>query len=688
MTGFAVVRFGGTQPVSDPRKLGIGGAVEAIDCDLQATDLRTFSPLKFIATATSNNEINRSGFVFDETHMFIFHNEVDATYGPIRAEEEIDNRVFLSYGFKDYPSYSTKRLGLPQNGRDDVPYYGPPLFHQKLGVIPGPVKPIVSVTGAIGGTGNLLAGSPTVLSATENGPLSNDSGDVIVTGTRIRITGAENEGWERVNNNVFIVSRESDDSAYYDNFLRLTGLDTSDLVTEGNVNGSLIFDGDIGPFVYSDEIAWTQEFDVADIEDRFYIYTLVTELGEEGPPSLPSTLVSVGTGQGVLVETPGNITDPGAIYTTKRIYRTIPTSTGDADYYFVVEIPIGQQLYTDSLDFIELGEQLQSLDWYPPPAELIGLTVLPNGVVAGFVDRTLYLSEPYQPHAWPLGYTKNMDNPIVGIAAFGQQLVVATEENPYIGTATDPLSMTFSKLQTVEPCISKRAIKSMGYAVIYPSPNGLIMVDPRGARNVLNGIWDQKKWRSLFRAYSDSYAIVHDGKYYLTFFDLETRISDTVIFDPTDQTLMISAITQDTCSGMMVDRDEDRLYWLAVREKTVTEPGGAKVLEWNPDSDPESLQANWTSQVFVMPVELSMGAMQVYYDRDWADADATTEVDFIVDDVLRYTISVTKDTPIRLPGGFLGLEWKLVIRTTRPIQSIFVAETIEDLRGAFSRAAN
>ena len=149
MSGFAVGKFGGIQPVSDPRKLLVGGAVEAIDCDLQATDLRTFSPLKYIADVVSNIPVQRSGFVFDETHMFIFENEVDATYGPIRAEEDRDNRVFFSYGFQDFPSYSTKYLGLEQHGLDSVPYYGPPLDWRKLGVIPGPTAPIVSVTNAI-----------------------------------------------------------------------------------------------------------------------------------------------------------------------------------------------------------------------------------------------------------------------------------------------------------------------------------------------------------------------------------------------------------------------------------------------------------------------------------------------------------------------------------------------------------
>ena len=680
MIGFSVTRFGGIIPILDARKLIEGGAQLALDCDLQATDLRTFSPLKEMAHVSSVTQVNRSGFVFNDKQMFIFGQDTDATYGPVRAEDDNDNRVFISNGFQEFPVYSTKNLGLPNA---DATYYGPPINWRKLGVIPGPSKPIVSVPQALNGEGVLYAGSPTVLQGSASGPLSYTPGpgDSIVTGSRIKISAAENEGWDRVNNNVYLVERAEKDDYGYLNLLTLRGLNTSDLINEGDVDGSELLDPDHESplsLTASDTITWQQEFEISQVEDRFYVYTLVTELGEEGPPSLPSVLVSVGTGQVVSVQTPVSITDPGRFYTHKRIYRTVPTSTGEARYYFVEEIEISQEVYEDGKDIIELGEELQSLDWYPPPEGLKGLTVLPNGVMAGFVDRTLYLCEPYQPHAWPSQYTKNMDNPIVGIAAFGQQLVVATEENPYIGTASDPLSMTFAKLPTVEPCIAKRAMRSMGYGVIYPSPNGLMLVLPGSTRNVLTDVWDEKEWRDLFRNYSDAYAIVHDGKYYLTFFNEPTMVSTTYIFDPSSRSLEISSVSLDTCSGMMVDRDEDRLYWLATR----TLPTGARVLEWNPDSEPESLQATWQSQVFVLPMETNLGAMQVFYDKA---ATGTISIEFIVDGLSQYTIDVTTDQPVRLPGGFLGAEWEIKVRTTKPITAIFVAETIGELRGAMSR---
>jgi len=684
MKGFAVTNFGGILPIQDPKKLLDGSAEQAINSDLQGTDLRTFSPLSELAYITSTLFVHRSGFVFNDQQMFIFNQDVDATYGPVRAEEEIDNRVFLSYGFQEFPTYSTKRLGLPNA---DATYYGAPINWRKLGVIPGPVKPIVSVPEALNGIGHLVAGSPTVLQLDASGPLSYTPGpgDSVVTGTRIKISAAENEGWDRVNNQVYLIERAEPGEYGHLSFLTLKALDTSDLVPEGYDTATDLLNPDAPQplqLFFSDSVNWQQEFEISQVEDRFYVYTLVTELGEEGPPSLPSVLVSVGFGQTVRVQTPTSIDDPGAIYTHKRIYRTVPTSTGEARYYFVAEIEISQELYEDSIEVIGLGEELQSLEWYPPPAELRGLVVLPNGVMAGFVDRTLYLCEPYQPHAWPAAYTKNMDNPIVGLAAFGQQLVVGTEENPYIGTASDPLSMTFSKLPTVEPCISKRAMKSLGYGVMYPSPNGLQLALPGGTKNVLKDVWDEKDWRAWFRNYSDSFAVVHDGKYYLTFFNEPTMVSKTFIFDPEAQLLRISEVTPDRCSGMLVDRDEDRLYWLADRTDLPRRP---VVLEWNPDLDPESLQAEWWSQVFVMPFESNLGIMQVLYDTAWPDPEATISIEFVVDGVSQYTIDVDTAEPIRLPGGFLGWQWQIRIKTTKPIQAVFVSETVEGLRGAMSR---
>jgi len=262
-----------------------------------------------------------------------------------------------------------------------------------------------------------------------------------------------------------------------------------------------------------------------------------------------------------------------------------------------------------------------------------------------------------------------MDNDIVALAAFAQSLVVATDDSPYVGTATDPLSMTLSKLDSVEPCIAGRACKTLGYGVCYPSPNGLVLVSPAGTKNVLQGIWDEKEWRALFDA-GEAFAEVHDGKYYLFFAG-----GDAIVFDPTSDTLEISYLTLSTSNvyGVGVDRDEDRLFLL----RGTTPP---VAYEWNPDDGTTFIETRWRSKTFGMAFPVNMGAYQVFYDG----ADGNIEIDFYADGVLQYTATPPDQEPHRLPSGFLAREWFIEIRSTVDVQGVYVAETMSELRGALS----
>jgi len=685
VTGFAVNNFSGIMPMVGPRKLEQSHAVVANNADLSASDLRCFSEIEDLSVVGSTTKIQRSGFVFNEDKMFIFPMDIDATYGPIRVDNPYNNRVFFSSGWQAFPSYSTQVLGItdPAGGT----HYGPPNNWRKLGVKVPEVPAIVTVAAPLSGTAYMLAGNPTVVSAAVAASPGN-WGDDVVTGTRLRFAGFTDADWLRVNNNVFVVERLPEDDERYGQYVILRSLNTADLIDTdaGDVDGNGIFDEPIvysawpdpSPYTYSEIVGFTHEFEAAQIEDRIYVYTLVTELGEEGPPSDPSNIVSVGEGQVVTVSLPTGIVESGQYYTAKRIYRTLTGSNGIARYYFVAEIEMADPEYLDEIESVGLGEELQSEEWYPPDEDLTGLTMLPNGVMAGFAGRKLQLSEPYQPHAWPSSNDKTMDSEIVGIAAFGQYLVVATQENPYVGTATDPRSMTFSKLESIEPCISKRTCRSLGYGVMYASSNGLILVASRGTKNVLDEFWDGKSWRALFDSYDESFAEVHNDRYFLTFFNTSTSGSVTYVFDPNSNTLEITTLDYDKVSGMLVDRDEDRLFLLKQAE---TAPLGPRVMEWNPDSGDEDLTATWRSKVFVMPRPVNMGAMQVFYTPEqWG----STSVEFFCDGVSKGTYTVTDEEPMRLQSGFMAREWQIEITTTQPIQGIYISETIDELVGAMA----
>ncbi len=653
--------FKGIVPLLNHRKLPNDHSVQALDCDLEGSDIRAFNQRALIGTVADNNAIQRSAFVISSSQMFIWNADVDATYGPIQHEDENDNKIYIGSGWFDYPVYTTKTLGIP--GNPSAAYLGPPVNHRKLGV-PAPEVPALTV-------GSFLANG--LITIIEGNDITLEDGVTIATDAIICTTSAPHGlatgdkvglsqfDWVGLNNS-YIIDNVWDNLAGSESKFVLRGVsfttlqeneDTDTFPTPGTGN-------------------WTQEFSDVELEDRIYLYTYVTDQGEEGPPSLPSILITIGPGQTVSLTLPTTPVVDGVFIAFIRIYRTLPTSIGTADYYFVDEIPVTQGIYVDSKEAIELGEIIPSLEWVAPPEGLIGFTALPNGVVAAFKGNALYLSEPYQPHAWPISYIKRMDHPIIGIAAFGQSLVLATDDNPYIGTMADPLSMTFTKLQTVEPCLAKRACITLGYGVMYPSPNGLILVTPQGTKNVLNGLWREEDWLALIEGASEVFASIHNEKYFFTV--MTGGASTSYIFDPGHDLLQITTLSGSNYSGSAVDRDEDRLFFLG-------QSAGPKVYEFDPDTG-TALEASWKSRTFGMPRPLNMGTAQVFYNT--AESGSIT-VDFYAGGALKHSQDVTSEEPFRLPGGFLEREWMIHVTTNRQVQGIYVAETIEELRGAFAR---
>jgi hypothetical protein len=238
------------------------------------------------------------------------------------------------------------------------------------------------------------------------------------------------------------------------------------------------------------------------VESRAYVYTWVSTYGEEGPPSPPTLLDGWSNG----VWTVGLWTPPpndlGVLRTLKdiNIYRTVPGQGGATVFFFVDTVPIGTAQYVDANpnNTVALNQQLQSTNWFPPPENLQGLTVLQNGMVAGFTTNEIWFCEPYRPHAWPPGYVLTVDYPIVGLGVTSGTLVVMTDSNPFIITGQTPGQMTQSKCAHPHSCSSRGSIISGDAAVTYMSQNGLIQVTPAGVATNTTDLWfTREKWQQL-----------------------------------------------------------------------------------------------------------------------------------------------------------------------------------------------
>lgn len=261
------------------------------------------------------------------------------------------------------------------------------------------------------------------------------------------------------------------------------------------------------------------------IETRAYVYTYVTDWGEESAPSPASALVETDQNDtvGVTVFAP----PPGRNIVGWRLYRSSTTGFGAA-YQLIADKTVGNAVldgtsfnyfaitgltYEDALRQEELQETLQTLTWLEPPENLVGLVGLPNGILAGFFGKTVCFSEPFAPYAWPLEYQLTTEHNIVGLGVFGQTLVVLTKGWPYYASGADSASMSLQKLEQPQACISKRSIVSMDNGVLYASPDGLCLAGPDGIRVLSQAAFSKEDWQQAVGA--APLGMYHEGRYFI-----------------------------------------------------------------------------------------------------------------------------------------------------------------------------
>ena len=406
--------------------------------------------------------------------------------------------------------------------------------------------------------------------------------------------------------------------------------------------------------------AVTNEDDEATAESHAWVYTFVTDLEEEGPPSSPSVVLTRkfnadGTIQPVTVTTATSLTgSTGA--NRKRIYRTATGATSSA-YLLVAEIPISQAAYTDQTLTGSLGDALISTFWDPPPEDLDGLIALPNGVLAGFLNRDVHFSEPYQPHAWPTDYIQTLDDDIVGMGNFGTNLVVGTKGRPYIMSGADPSSVSVARLELNQACASKHGfaeIDQMG--VVFASTEGLVLVGPGGSSMVSEQYFDKQTWQAL--SPEDMRAFYHDGSWVGY-----THDGGMVAVNATMNGVVEIGHTDIQCHYR--DPDDDTVYLL-------DNSRFLKAFGTHPVSSVAARGMRWRSRIHIGPLR-TFSAAQVVAD----DYPVTFKI--FGNDTEIYSKAVANRNPFRLPSMGLNSDWYYEVSGANAVRQVLVGNMSEML---------
>lgn len=341
---------------------------------------------------------------------------------------------------------------------------------------------------------------------------------------------------------------------------------------------------------------------------RLYVYTWVTEFDEESEPCPVSNEVFWKPGQTVTL-TGFEAVPAGRGINRQRIYRSQTALTG-TQLYLIAERAASTSSFVDNVAPEAFQEPLPSTEYNPPPEALSGLTAMPNGMMAAFDGKDLYFCEPYKPHAWPSSYVLTTDYDIVGLGAFGTSLAVMTTGNLYMVSGTSPETMTMQKLELNLPCVSARGVVDLGYAIAYPSHDGLVLVSDGGARVVTESLFSRDEWLRMNP--STVLASQYDGRYFMPYSYIDENSiqqAGTIIIDITGEQQFI--IRSDlNPQAMFYEPESGNLYMLI----------GSRLYHWDYIYRP-FYQQNWRSKLFVMPKPLNFGAILVEADGSMSAAD-------------------------------------------------------------------
>lgn len=445
-----------------------------------------------------------------------------------------------------------------------------------------------------------------------------------------------------------------------------------------------------GPDTNNSTNTWTRT-DVLETQvDRAYLFTLVNDYEEEGPPSKPTETVPATPDTAIPLdltwvkdnaEASLNLKNPYGYNVTKlRIYRTDATGTfrllptvedGDTVYERTVAADM-EVIVSDTANDAALGEPLSTQGYYAPPDDLKGITALPNGVMVGFrksdtTGKTVCASVPFHPYAWPTDYRLNTESFIVGLAPTATGLVVLTDAMPYVITGNDPASWSAVKLEAQEPCLQKRSIVDMGDYAMYASPNGLIAINGATVKNATGEILTREQWQ----AYNPStiYGSFYNGRYIGSY--LSGSVRKGFVFNPTDGSF---TDTEFALHALWNDQKTGKLWVL-------TSTGG--ICEWGAGSD---LSYTWRSKLFLAPKPVNFGAMQVLLE----DYTKTTTVQVFVSDskIPLFQDGAGASTPkaltdnnvFRLPSGYMSQAYQVELKGTGRVRAVGIATAVDELK--------
>lgn len=660
--------FRGMAPKVEASKLTDSQAQEAVNCEPWSGALKAITE-PFSTTTLSRSGTIRSIYQLGSTWCH-WNEEVDMVKGPV-ASDTYDR--FYYTGHK-VPKVVNETLATTGGGTDY------PLTYYQLGIPAPETAPTVTPSGGSGAADTRSYIYTFVSEWGEEGAPSN-------AGTA---TGKVDDTWA------------------------LTNLDAAPL-NAGTVTNAVHSAGVVTVTVSANHLLRTGEYvtisGVVGMTDLNAEWK-VTRLSATTFSVVLTTAQTYTSGGSWAREANLNVTNM-----TKRIYRTVSNI-----YQFVAEIAVATTSYNDTAVDADLGETITSTDYEMPPTEMQGLVVMPNGVLAGFINNEVYFCEPFQPHAWPSGYSQSVNDNVVALGALTNSIIVATDGWPRIITGIHPANMSATRINLEQPCVSKPSMVHQSGGYLYASKDGLVAVDGSGARLITNHLAKKEDW-ALYNP-SSIRSAYYDNRTYMFYEDggEENNVDGGLVFDalePEAELVKLSAtptalwrhpntqelyIVEDHDVGLWDGGAQDyTVTWKSkrfiIRRKTHLR--AAKVhFEFVNAISQEEYDAALAAEIAALEAavasfaEAHLGALGGFYVNNFTvnggpyldivqglDLPANLVFNLYADGTLRFSKSLVDEKAFRLPDNFPKYDnVELEISGSQAlIRNITVAETMGEL---------
>lgn len=390
--------------------------------------------------------------------------------------------------------------------------------------------------------------------------------------------------------------------------------------------------------------------------DRYYVFSYVTPLGEEGPPIAAPKLVA-GISSTETATLTFNTESVGAynlgVGAFRRIYRTAQ-GTDATTFNYVADVPIGTLTYADSKLDAELGEILPSSNWFPPPAAMVGLKSTANGFFIGYTSNALCVSERFMPHAWAPSNQLSFPGTITALAVTSDSIVVFTTDMPYLVTGTDPAGLTAIKIDNPQSVPYRKSAVDMGGYVMAASPDGLLRIVQNSLEVATQGHLTLEQWAdyspSTLRGFF--YEGIYVGFSSTAAFMFDTRSAPATLTTLTGFPSIVAGYN---------DLVTDTLYLL---------DSSGNIYTWETGS---LSTFTWKSK----PVRVAMPSCPACA-RVWATGPVTLQLWADGESVFG-PVGISDNEVVRLPGDYRAREFQIQLSGQNTVEAISIANSIAEL---------